>query len=223
MIWAPWLVHPAGIRRGLDRVRDAGLSPVPNEWQIGLGILRMWHRLLFRSNTVGTSSDPVRPTWRARLLHNRTLRLPFLLAERAVAPLDHSGLLQGPDRLIRHLIAAHHDRNQALYDLEILALYPGALAELVDRVAAVVDGSDPRADWLQDLVVFEGYHASLLAAARAARDGGYHLDRSDDPDISFRAFLAWCADQPPTLGATLRRYLPHIGPEHRQAPKGGPS
>lgn len=202
----PWLIHPAGVRRGLDRLRVAGFDPVPNAWQIGLGVLRMWHRVLFRSDTIGTSADPVRNTRRARLLRHRAVRAPFLVAERAIAPLDFSGLLQGPDRLIRHLLGAHHDRNQAVYDLELLRAHPGALDALVTRVRAVVDGTDPRAEWLRDLVVHEGYHASLLDAAVRARDGELRFEphERDDPDLCFGAYLAWCARQPPTFADTLR-------------------
>lgn len=202
----PWLIRPAGIRRGLDALRRSGaFEVVPNEWQIGLGILRMWHRVLFRSDTIGTSEDPVRPTLRARLLKFRPLRFPFLVAERAIAPLDYSGLLQPPERLITHLLGAHHDERQFVYDLELLLAYPGALDSLVARASAVVDGSDPRAGWLRDLVVFEGYHEGLLAAALRFREGDPVLrpEEALDPDLSFRAYLDWCARQPATPTETL--------------------
>jgi hypothetical protein len=207
---APWLVDPPGIRRGLERVREAGVvGDVPNEWQVGLGILRMWHRVAFRSETIGCSSDPVRPTRGARLLRHRPLRFPFLVAERAIAPFDHSGLLQGPDRMIRHLLAAHHDQRQFAYDLELLALHPGALDTLIARARAIVDGTDPRAAWLRDLVVFEGYHEALLRGAERARRGEPVLEphEADNPDLSFLAYLAWCARQPPTARSTLRALL----------------
>ena len=70
---------------------------------------------------------------------------------------------------------------------------------------AVVTGADPRAAWLRDLVVFEGYHESLLAAAERALRGDLSLPEPDarDPDISFFAYLEWCSAQPATPGATL--------------------
>jgi hypothetical protein len=161
----------------------------------------MLHRLVFRSGTVGTCVDrPVRPTWRARVLRFRALRIPFLLAERAIAPFDLSGLASPPERVIRHLLAAHHDGVQFAYDLELLALWPGRLAELRDAVRDVVEHDTPRARWLRDLVVFEGYHEALLEAVDAVLRGEPLLsaEQANDPDLSLRAFLDGCvtADRP---------------------------
>lgn len=196
------LVWPTRVAEGLARVERAGLAPrVPNVWQITLGVLRMMHRVLFRSDTIGTcKTHPVRRTWRARLLALRALRFPFLLWERAVAPLDFSGLVSSRERILRHLLGAHHDGLQFLYDLELLRLFPGALEECRDRARAVVEGTDPRAAWLRDLVVFEGYHEALLRATERAIAGALEIDEAAarDPDITFTAYLAWCAAQPRT-------------------------
>ena len=217
---ALWLVDPPAIRRALDELRASGrFAEVPNEWQLGLGILRMWHRLLFRSETIGTSHGPPRATRRARWLASRPVRFPFLVAERAIHPLDLSGLRVGREALLHHLLAAHHDQRQFAYDLERLEAWPGALDALVDRTRAVLDGRDPRGDWLRDLVVFEGYHRELLAAAEAARDGRPLLseDEAADPDISFRAYLAWCCRQPATPAATLAALGGRLGRRARSS------
>jgi hypothetical protein len=195
-LWA-WalLLSPARIEERLERIRESGLLPrTPNSWQIAQGVLRMLHRLIFRSQTVGTSTAKVRDSWRARALWWRPLRLPFLLAERAVAPLDLSGLLS---------------QQQFLYDLQMLSLDPGALDELVQRARAVVTGADPRAGWLRDLTVFEGYHESLLAAAERAQKGELSPAGPDaaDPDISFVAYLDWCSRQPATPRGSLEALL----------------
>lgn len=195
-----------GHRAALERIRASGaFEVVPNEWQVALGVLRMAHRVVFRSETIGTSSRPVRPTRRARWLAYRPLRFPFLLAERAVAPTDLSGLLQPRERLIRHLLAAHHDGMAFAYDLELLRTWPGALEELRERAAAVVDGRDPRAPWLRDLAVHVGYHEALLAATERAIRGEALLPpgQADDPDLGFDAWLRWCARQPRTPSATV--------------------
>jgi hypothetical protein len=200
------LLDPDRVAGRLARVESSGLVPrTPNLWQIALGVARMAHRLAFRTETVGTCREQaVRPTWRARALRWRALRLPFLLAERAVAPLDLSGLVSSRERILRHLLAAHHDGQQFAYDLQMLSIDPGALDELVARARAVVSGEDPRAAWLRDLVVFEGYHESLLAAAEKARAGALSPPEPDasDPDISFLAYLGWCSAQPATPRAT---------------------
>lgn len=208
-LWAHLLFfNPARVEARLAQIEERGLAPrTPNLWQLALGVLRMAHRVAFRSDTVGTcTGHPVRRTVRARALRLRALRLPFLLAERAVAPHDFSGLLSSRERVLRHLLGAHHDRNQFVYDLQMLSIDEGALDELCVRARAVVDGTDPRAAWLRDLTVFEGYHESLLEAAERARRGHLALPPSDasDPDISFLAYLDWCAAQPETPAATLR-------------------
>lgn len=186
------LLSPKTIEVRLATIRAAGLdAPTPD--QIAAGVRRMWHRTFFRSETIGMcTAHPVRATWRARLLQFRPLRFPFLLWERAVAPWDMSGLLSDRERILRHLLGAHHDAEQFLYDFEMLAIHPGAIDELHARAQAIVDGSDPRAAWLRDLCVYERYHENLLAGVRAFAAGELS---SDDPDISFTAYLAWCRAQ----------------------------
>ena len=207
MIARMLLIDVDGVSRGLARLRERGVVPrVPNEWQVALGVLRMWQRMLFRSDTVGTSSAPVRKTWRARALAFRPLRFPFLVAERAIAPLDFSGLLSSRERVIKHLLAAHHDQNQFAYDLEMLRAEPGALKELLERVRAVIAEDSGRTRWLRDLCVFEGYHEALALAAERALEGDLGLTEAEqcDPDTSFLGYLAWCAMQPASLEETMR-------------------
>jgi hypothetical protein len=205
-----FLISPARVRRNLERAVAAGVSRWrPNTWQLCLGVMRLWHRLVFRSETVGTSSGPPpRASWRARLLENRALRLPALLVEGAVAPWDFTGLFSDPARITRHLLAAHHDRNQFVFDLQVLAGHEGRLDELVERCRAVVTGDDPRSEWLRDLVVYDGYHESLLEAAEAAAAGDFRLSESEtaDPDLSLTGLLRWCAEAPETPRATWRAW-----------------
>jgi hypothetical protein len=203
---APWYVHVllpgyAHIEQSLGRVKAAGIvAETPTPSQIARGVLRMAHRVVFRSDTVGTCKrHPVRATWRARILRFRAARLPFLLAERAIAPFDLSGLASPPSRVIRHLLAAHHDGVQFAYDLELLALWPGRLHELRDAVREILAHDTPRARWLRDLVVFDGYHEALLAAVETSLRGEPLLSRDEasDPDLSLRAYLDWCVEAAP--------------------------
>ena len=207
----PWylrvlLVRPRAILANLDRIRAANILPaadIPTPFQLSLAVLRLWHRLLFRADTVGTSpSGAIRPTLRARLLAPRALRLPVLLAHGAVVPLDFTGLASSPDRLIRHLLGAHHDRNQFAFDLEILSAH-GRLSELRAAADAVVTGADPRAAFLRDLTVYAGYHEALLAAVDAAIAGAPLASGADarDPDVSFAACMRWCSRAPATPAA----------------------
>ena len=217
----PWhayliLLRPQRVARRLRQLVAAGVIPeAPTVWQVELGVLRMWLRVFFRSETVGTCADhPVRSTWRARLLRWRPLRGPFLWIERAVAPGDHSGLAQPEWRLIRHLLAAHHDRHQFAYDLAILAATPGALVELREATREVIAEESPRARWLRDLVVYEQYHETLLAGVDRALAGQPLLapDEEDDPDIGLDAYMRWCLAQPPTPAATYRAWRAGVFP-----------
>lgn len=200
----PILGRPDRVAAALQRVAEARLvEPVPNVWQICVGVMRMWHRMAFRPESIGLSaSAPRRPGWRARLFERRTLRFPFLLWEGSVIPYDLSGLVTRPKTLARHVIGTHHDGDQALYDLEILATTPGALEALRAEVSAVVDADDRRSRWLRDLVVYEGYHERLLALIDDLLAG--RVAGADDPDIGFGAYLRWCARQPATPAATWR-------------------
>ena len=207
----PWharllLLAPRRVLSGLASVEEQRLvSDVPNLWQIELGVLRMWHRIVFRSETVGTcSSHPPRRTWRARLVDNRILRGPFLFWERAITPWDLSGFLADSDQIVRHLLGAHHDGTQFVYDLQLARLHPGTLERVREAAAHVVEVDDARSRWLRDLVVYEQYHESLLAAVEQVLAGADELQSSDadDPDISFFAYLRWCASQPATPADT---------------------
>jgi len=134
--------------------------------------------------------------------------LPFLVWEKAIAPFDHSGLGHGSDRLINHLLTAHHDQNQFLYDLEILSGTPGALESLHTQVLQVIQTPNRRTNWLRDLCVFSHYHEDLLSATEAAMTGQAHgssLEKTN-PDISFKAYISWCLRQPASPTLTWRAW-----------------
>lgn len=211
----PWhayvvLLRPRRVSMRLEELVEAGvLDRAPSLWQVELGVMRMWLRVLFRFDSIGCSGEQrVRQTWRARLLANRLLRGPFLLWERAIAPLDHSGLASPRWRVIRHLLAAHHDRHQFAYDLQMLGGTPGALEEVRAKALAVVEEDTRRSRWLEDLVVFEGYHQSLVEAVDRALRGAPLVDEdeADDPDIGFDAYIRWCLAQPATPVSTWRAW-----------------
>ncbi len=211
----PWhayvlLLKPRVIQKHLEQIEQAGALPrTPNLWQLSLGVMRMWHRILFRSETIGMCTDyPVRKNWRARLFERRPLRFPFLLAARAVHPLDLTGLASGPDDLINHLVGTHHEKGQFIFDLEILRCYPGELERLQRTVHDIIDRDDKRSRWLRDLCVYENYHEDLREAVDDAIDNGIALSDEDasDPDLTFFAYMNWCASQPATPTETIKAW-----------------
>ena len=206
LLAAPLVIYPRRVQRTLNRLHKHLDQPVPNLWQVGLGCLRMQHRLIFRSDTIGLSIDDApRTTRRARWMKYRPIRFPCLVSEMASAPWDLSGLASPPERIIQHLLAAHHDGQQCLYDLELLMMWPGALETLYARVTAVVDGTHPRSEWLRDLVVFEGYHENLQAWDRSALIDGLNLTTNQTKAALNLEFLTWCLAQLPTPLETAKR------------------
>jgi hypothetical protein len=217
------LLQPRRVLANLEVLRAHPTLPAPSLWQLELVVLRMWHRILFRSDTIGTCAEHrVRPGWRARLLEWRGLRLPFLLWEGSVRPWDLTGLLSTPENLMRHLLGTHHDGEQFVYDLEILALHAGRLDELAGKARGVIERDAKRSRLLRDLCVYEGYHESLLEAVDRARAGdfGEGGPAAQDPDIRFAALLAWAAEQPETPRDTWRAWRRgefHLTPERARA------
>ena len=202
------LVHPKQVATRLEQARLAGWIPnCPTLWQMELDVLRMWHRLVFRPETIGKSNThPIRSGWRAKLLVWRPLRFPFLLAEGAVSPWDMTGLASSTKRLLQHLMAAHHDGFQFVYDLEILSLEPSGLAQLRSRLQALEKDSK-RADWLGDLCAYAHYHRDLshgLACFELNPES--LLSSTGDPDLSLRALLIWCLAQPASPAATWQAW-----------------
>ena len=91
----------------------------------------------------------------------------------------------------------------------MLAIHDGAIEELAERVERLLAEDTPRTRFLRDLTVFEGYHERLAEATRRALRGDLALsdDEQRDPDISFLAYLAWCARQPATPEDTWQALL----------------
>lgn len=201
-VWYLLLWAPHRVTERVARLEAVGaIEAAPNLWQLWQGVLYTWARALTRPETIGLA-DPSRErrTTAARLLRHRPLRMPFLLGRR-VNPLDHLGLGSSTAHLQRHLLGAFHPGQGAHYDLEILAAEPGALEALRDALRTVVDGTHPQAGFLRDLCVYDGYHEGLLDLVERFLAG--HRDPSEHPDVTLRAFLAWCAAQPGTPAATL--------------------
>lgn len=204
----PWawvgLWRPDVVQARLDALAARG-EAVPTLFQVWIGVLYMWARVLRRPETIGLSDgEPVRDTPGARRLRHRLLRLAAVLRHRVVNPLDQTGLGSSEAHIVRHLLGAYHPGRNLLYDLAILSLHDGALERLAAGAQAVVDGSDPCAELRRDLVVYEGYHERLLAAVEAwLREGPPPTE--SHPDTTLPAFLAWCRQAPAGPRDALRQ------------------
>lgn len=204
-VWYLLLWSPRRIARRLDALQARGtIEAAPSLYQVWMGVLYMWTRVVLRPETIGLSGDePVRRTPGARRLENRLLRIPAVLRARAVNPLDQVGLGSSAEHIQRHLVGTYHPGDNALYDLQVLDV-DGAIPALRELVASVVDGTHPRAEALRDLCVYEGYHERLLTMVDRWLTEGPTGFQAAHPDTTLRAFMAWCARQPEGPLATAR-------------------
>lgn len=84
-----------------------------------------------------------------------------------ISMVDPTGFLSERDTIIGHLMQVTH--LNPVYDLQVLDMFPDGLVELEGQVAAMVDGSHPRARTIGAVVEDPEYHARLLAYVRAYR------------------------------------------------------
>lgn len=212
------LRNPERVAWHLEKLHAHGRIDVrPNLWQVTMGVMYMLHRMVFRPATIGLDDSPVRKTWRARLWQYRPLRFPFLIWQKAIDPIDLTGLSGTMARKHSHLVGAYHPGDNALYDLECMTCDPEALKALRADVADILQNQSARAQFLKDLTVYEGYHERLLHLIDRALVGDFApaQGQEDHPDTTLRGFLRWCAAQPETPDSTLRAFLQgemHFGP-----------
>ena len=180
----------------------------PNLWQVTMGIFYMLHRMVFRPATIGLDVSPIRRTWRAQLWQYRLLRFPFLMWQKAIDPLDLTGLSGSMERKHSHLVAAYHPGDNALYDLECMTVDAEALQKLREDVVQIIEGQTTRARFLLDLTVYEGYHERLVGLIDRALVGDFApaVGKEDHPDTTLRGFLHWCAAQPNTPEETFEAW-----------------
>jgi len=200
------LRRPDRVLWHLDKLHDAGLIDArPNLWQVSMGVFYMVHRALFRPETIGIGKENVRPTLRARLLRFRPLRAPFMLWQRALDPIDLTGLAGSVERKLSHLVGAYHPGENALYDLECIGWDRDSIERLRDDVQRIIDATSGREAFLKDLTVYEGYHERLLSLVDRVLAGDFAPKNGnpEHPDTTLRAFVRWCASQPDSPEATL--------------------
>jgi hypothetical protein len=203
-VWYLLLWCPRRVEARLSALeRDGVIDQAPSLWQVWMGVLYMWTRVVRRPETIGVSSDePVRDTPGARWLSWRVPRLVAVLRARVVNPLDQVGLGSSDRHVVRHLLGAYHPGDNALYDLYLLQ--PRSLEGLRERLRTLVAGLDPHGEHLRDLCVYEGYHERLLEMVERWLAEGPPRSPSTHPDTTLPAFLAWCARQPDGPVATAR-------------------
>lgn len=134
-----------------------------------------------------------------------------------VSLIDPTGFLSERDTIIGHVMQVVH--LNPIYDLQLLQMFPDGLAELESQVAAMVDGTHPRARTIGAIVEDAGYHARLLGYVRDYRAGRLPPDMirpstlRDDPSYvaaertfaTLPGYIEYCNKLPKGGAALLRR------------------
>jgi hypothetical protein len=148
----------ATLDRRLLRLRQRGtIEVVPTRIQLVVGavdMLRFW--------IVPCSED----YYRDQDIHFGFHQVLRFLDEPA-SLVDPVGLLSERDAIIGHLMQVVHANPR--YDLQLLEAHEDGLAELETQIAAMLEGTHPRARSIGAIVEEPGYHARLLEYVRAHR------------------------------------------------------
>lgn len=195
---AVFLGRAKRVQQNLEKLVGAGvIHEAPTLFQSLCGVLYMLHRITQRPESIGIADAPARTNLRARILARRPIRAPFLIGSRTIRPWDLTGFASSPRFLRRHLVGTYHPGDNALYDLALLRAFPGELELLRAQVDEAMAGSTPRGRWLQDLCVYEGYHAHLSDLVDQALAGD--LDAKADgvaSDATLQGYVDFLLSQP---------------------------
>jgi hypothetical protein len=197
------------IRRRLRTLAERGHVPVqPTPWQIFFGGFDM-----LRFVIEPASRDYYRQKGISFGFH-QLLRV----LDDPVSMIDPTGFLSERDTIIGHVMQVVH--LNPVYDLQMLEMFPDGLEELERQVAAMIDGTHPRAGTIGAIVEDRGYHARLLEYVRA-----YRRDPASPPPVrkeqtlrtdprfaaaertfaTLPGFVAYCAKLPERPLALARR------------------
>jgi hypothetical protein len=93
-----------------------------------------------------------------------------------VSMIDPTGFLSDRDTIVGHVMQVVH--LNPVYDLQLIEMFEDGLEDFERQVAAMVDGTHPRARTIGAIVEDPGYHARLLDYVRR-----YRKDRGTAPIV----------------------------------------
>lgn len=135
-----------------------------------------------------------------------------------VSMVDPTGMLSERDTIIGHVMQVVH--LNPIYDLQILDMFPDGLEQIERQVAAMIDGSHPRAGTIGAIVEDPDYHRRLLEYVRRYRADPttpalVRAEQTLRTDSNFAAaertfatlpgFIGYCNKLPEGFGTLLRR------------------
>ena len=203
-----WL-DPAETRRRLDALGRAGFAPArPSRPQLLFGGLDMLRFLI----------APAARDYYAQQGISFGFHQLLRVLDDPVSMIDPTGFFSERDTIIGHLMQVVH--LDPVYDLQLLQIFDDGLDELERQVAAMVDGTHPRAASIGAIVEEPDYHARLLDYVRRYRgDPGTPSPKrrvtelADEPRFvaaqrafsTLPGFLHYCAGLPERPDALWRR------------------
>jgi hypothetical protein len=112
-----------------------------------------------------------------------------------VSMIDPTGFLSERDTIVGHVMQVVH--LNPIYDLQLIEMFDDGLEDFERQVAAMVDGTHPRARTIGAIVEDPGYHARLLEYVRR-----YRKDRDTPPLVRGEQTLR----DDPTFSAAERTF-----------------
>lgn len=205
------LHNPKLLQKNLRLLKERGhIREIPTLWQVFQGMAQQWWYTVNNLETLGHDfENPIRDSIGAKLLQPHAMRFLPLMIEGAINPADRTGLALTPERKMRHILGTHHPPETVIYDLQLLDCYPGALDTLRAKLVAIIEGDDFKSRWLKDLVVYEGYHESILPTVDRAIAGDFSVSLPPRPgdDFTVGSFAERCLACPPKPDGTIREAL----------------
>ncbi len=142
--------NQAEIRRRFQALKDAGIIwAVPSPVQIAAGTFDSFRYFLV------PSARALYRQKRVNFWFHQVLRW----LDDPVSMLDPTGFLSERDTIIGHLLqVVHHD---AIYDFQLLYMFPDGMDELERQLKAVLDGTHPRLNTLKATIEDPAYYPRL--------------------------------------------------------------
>jgi len=188
-------------------LRERGeLDRIPNLWQLVQGNYRMFVDFIIPAS---------RQMYRESGKHYEWQQLLRFLDEPS-AIMDPIGFGASRDMIISHLVQVTH--HEAAYDVELLRMWPGGIAELLRQLRLLVAGEHPRQAGIAEIVEYPDYHERLLRALEAYLEDpesnprlrvmdppeGFDVDSAWERWATPAKLLTYCAKMPRTPWETTK-------------------
>jgi hypothetical protein len=197
------------VERRLASLRRQGLvDSAPGRWPLFFGGLDMLRFMI----------EPAARDYYAQKGISFGFHQLLRVLDDPVSMIDPTGFLSDRDTIVGHVMQVVH--LNPVYDLQLMQMFDDGLEDLERQVAAMVDGTHPRARTIGAIVEEPDYHVRLLAFVRAYRAnpetvppirnvqglrGDPHFDAAERTFHTLPGFIAYCDRLPRGFWGCFRR------------------